>query len=147
MGEEFDQYLPPADGAYHYREVGHGEADLPAGDVVLRYTVTGKNAASAAYTLATDQILLTPAPALTLTGKDRLAVGEKATYQVEFVQFAEYYADAAYVLWTVEQESEPGVLVVGQDGRVEAVRRGTAVVRARSQIADQATATLTVTVA
>lgn len=146
VGEEFDHYLPPADGAYHYRELAHGEADLPAGDVVLRYTVTGRDAASAAYTLATDQILLTPAPALTLTGKDRLAVGEKGTYKVEFVQFAEYYADAEYVLWTVEQESEPGVLVVGQDGQVEAVRRGTAVVRARSQIAEQATATLTVTV-
>ena len=50
------------------------------------------------------------------------------------------------LLWTVEQESEPGVLIAGQDGRVQAVTRGTAVLRARSHLAEQATATLTVTV-
>ncbi|GAA1593581.1 hypothetical protein GCM10009789_54530 [Kribbella sancticallisti] len=140
-----DEYLAPADGSYQYREVVHGELDLN-GDAVLRYVVTGRNAASASYGLATDQILLTPVPRLALAGKGTLPVGEQAAYTVGYLQFEPYYAQNRYLLWTVEQESTPGVLTIDQNGVAHAVARGTAVVRVTSQIDATATATVAVAV-
>ncbi|MFC5261100.1 carbohydrate-binding protein [Kribbella qitaiheensis] len=146
LGEVFDEYLAPADGSYQYREVTHGEVDLPAGYVVLRYRVTGRNQASASYGLATDQILLSPVPRLTLAGKGNLRVGEQAAYTVGYLQFEPYYAQNRYLLWTVEQESTRGVLTIDQNGVAQAATRGSAVVRVTSQIDPTATATVAVTV-
>jgi hypothetical protein len=146
LGPVFDEYLALADGSYQYRELIHGELDLQAGPVALRYEVTGRNAASTAYGLATDQLILTPVPRVTLSGKERLGVGEQAAYTVGYLQFEPYYAQNRYLLWTVEQESTPGVLTIDQNGVAHAVAKGTAVVRVTSQLEPSATATIAVTV-
>jgi len=146
LGLVVDQYLAPADGSYQYREADHGAIDLPAGPVELRYVVTGRNSASASYNLATDQILLSPVPQLTLAGKSRLAPGDQAAYTVGYLQFEQYYAQNRFPLWTVEQESTPGVVTIDQNGVAHAARQGTAVLRITSQLNPAATAIVAMTV-
>jgi hypothetical protein len=140
LGPVFDEYLPPADGSYQYREITHGELDLPAGPTVLRYAVTGRT--GTAYDLATDQIVLTPVPRITVSGKNRLGVGEQAVYVVGYQQFEPFYR--RHLLWTVEQDSL--VLTADQNGVVHAQQRGSAVLRVTSQLEPTVTATLAVTV-
>jgi hypothetical protein len=137
LGPVYDAYLPPADGSYQYREVVHGELDLPAGQVALRYEVIGHNAAS----MAPDQLMLTPVPRLTLSGKTRLRVGEQAAYAVGYLQFEPYYAQNRYLLWTAE-----GALTIDQNGVAHATARGSAVLRVTSQLEPSATATIAVSV-
>jgi hypothetical protein len=144
VGAVFDEYLPPADGSYQYRSVDHGEVDLDGGPVVLRYSVAGRNAASTAYGLATDQLLLTPVPQLTLAGKKNLRRGEQAAYTVGYLQFEPYYAQNRYLLWTVEQDHQ--VVTIDQNGIAHAVGTGTAVLRVASQLDPAATSTITVQV-
>lgn len=146
LGPVVDEYLQASDGSYQYREVDHGAVDLPAGPLALRFVVTGRNPASASYNLATDQLLLTPVPRLTLAGQGMLPRGEQAAYTVGYLQFEQYYAQNRFLLWTVEQETTPGVLTIDQTGVAHAVRTGTAVLRVTSQIDPTATATLAVTV-
>jgi hypothetical protein len=140
LGPAFDEYLAPADGSYQYREITHGELDLPTGPAVLRYAVTGRSAT--AYDLATDQIVLTPVPRLTLSGKSRLGVGEQAAYTVGYEQFEPFYRRS--LLWTVEQNSP--VLTVDQNGVVQAEQRGSVVLRVSSQLEPTVTAVMAVTV-
>lgn len=147
LGPVVDQYLAPADGSYQYRDMEHGVLELPAGALRLRYQVVGRNAASTSYNLAFDRIILTPVARLILAGKTRLAVNEQSAYTVGYLQFEAFYAQNQYLLWMVEQESTPGVLTVDQNGRAQAARLGTAVVRVRSQIDPDATATVAITVA
>jgi hypothetical protein len=144
LGAGFDEYLAPADGSYQYREVTHGELDLPAGSAVLRYVVTGRAAASTSYNLATDQILLAPVPRLTLAGKGNLRLGEQSAYTVGYSQFEPYYAQNRYLLWTVEQDH--AVLTIDQSGVAHAVGTGQAVLRVTSQLDPGVTTTLTVSV-
>jgi hypothetical protein len=146
LGPVVDQYLAPADGSYQYREADHGAIDLPAGPAELRYVVTGRNSAAVSYNLATDQILLSPVPQLTLAGKSRLAPGEQAAYTAGYLQFEQYYAQNRFLLWTVEQESTPGVVTIDQNGVAHAVQPGTAIVRITSQLDPDATAIVAVTV-
>jgi hypothetical protein len=144
LGAGFDEYLAPADGSYQYREVTHGEVDLPAGSGVLRYVVTGRAAASTSYNLATDQILLAPVPRLSLAGKGNLRLGEQAAYTVGYSQFEPYYAQNRYLLWTVEQDH--AVLTIDQSGVARAVGTGQAVLRVTSQLDPAVTTTLAVSV-
>ncbi|ONI68494.1 hypothetical protein BWI15_36485 [Kribbella sp. ALI-6-A] len=140
LGPVFDEYLAPADGSYQYREITHGEVDLPTGPTVLRYVVAGRT--GTAYDLATDQIGLTPVPRITVSGKSRLGVGEQSVYTVGYEQFETFYRQ--HLLWTVEQDSL--VLTADQNGVVHAQQRGSAVLRVTSQLEPTVTATLAVTV-
>jgi hypothetical protein len=140
LGPVFDEYLAPADGSYQYREIPHGEVDLPVGPAVLRYVVTGRT--GTAYDLATDQIVLTPVPRITVIGTSRLGVGEQAVYTVGYEQFEPFYRQ--HLLWTVEQDGL--VLTADQNGVVHAQQRGSAVLRVTSQLEPTVTATLVVTV-
>jgi hypothetical protein len=85
-------------------------------------------------------------PRLSLAGKGNLRIGEQAAYTVGYLQFEPYYAQNRYLLWTVEQESTPGVLTIDQNGVGHAATRGSAVVRVISQIDPTATGTVAVTV-
>jgi hypothetical protein len=144
VGAIFDEYLPPADGSYQYRLVDHGEVELKGAPVLVRRSVTGRNAASTSYGLATDQILLTPVPQLTLAGPKNLRRGDQSAYTVGYLQFEPYYAQNRYLLWTVEQNQL--VLTVDQNGIVHAVAAGTAVLRVTSQLDPAATLAIDVTV-
>jgi hypothetical protein len=147
QGDPLDQYLAPGDGKYRYASFDGGTHTFAtAGDHTFRYTVTGRNAAATGWTLATDQLTLTPAPALRLTGPASLAAGRTAALAVAYTDLDPFYAAPEYLFWSVTDESAAGVATVDQRGTVTAGRPGTATITVRSQITREATATLALTV-
>jgi hypothetical protein len=138
-----DEYLAPVDGKYWYRAFDNGLRDFSAGEVMLRYTVTGRNAASSSYELGTDTITLLPVPALRITGPSGVKVGQHITLSVDYVDFESFYQQPHYLLWTVEN---PHVLSADQNGVVTGRTPGATDVRVRSQLSKDATATVTIVV-
>jgi hypothetical protein len=148
LGGVMDQYLPISDGAYQFKEFDNGNYTFDtSGDKILKYVVTGKSSGSGVYSLATDYITFTPVPKLNLGGSDTIAAGEQTTLTVGYKDMEAYYSKPQYLLWTVESESVPNdVVTVNENGVVTGLRGGTAVIKARSQIAPEAYATFSITV-
>jgi len=147
QGDPLDQYLAPSLGTYRYQAFDAGvHTFAAAGAHTFRYTVTGRNAASTGYGLATDYLTLTPAPALHVAGPAVLPAGRQARITVDYVNMDPYYSEPKYLFWAVTAESAAGVATVDQQGVVTAGQPGTATITVRSQITREATATLNLTV-